>query len=1045
MDRTTRNQRAGRRSAPVVAVAAMAAVVLALLAARDGRAQPGQEVPRPSYYAASGALYSGDYRSAERALRREVQRAIKTPQARWIDSIASHAMLGEVLYQEGRNGEALAEFDQACRLVLAYPDWLLRVRFQQGPRPDPNRARRDVPWGRGDRAATLGELPATELVMVGQLDQSQAYRQGGVVQLAQFWRVNIAEIVRTAALAMRRRNEILGPLGQYDPISKALVDLFSRGNLAPPNHWSGAWVELEYGLALEGVGRDDEARAHLARAVLLEGRYDHPLTCVALLEQGRLAMDGGDARSADQLFREAAISAYYYDNSDVVAEALWLGWLNHTVGGQGLYPPLPIAVTWADANGLRHIAVRLQLAQAESLIELGQVQQATALLEQTARRLGEMRIGLPGIHQTFLEALVRFQQGHVAAGNELLAKALVAQSAASLRNFQIGRTNELYDSRGVLARAAAQLYEKLLADPTPAEWTTWPLRAIAVLKTPHEAAYNRWLGAALERNDVPLAVEITERYKRSRFLASLPLGGRLLALRAILEAPPADLTQEQMLQRQALLAAYPGYRDLDTAGRQLADELRAGPIVAAGDDSRTIGDRFDAWSENTQRREQLLSAMALRRLASSMVFPPLRTTDELQKSLGDGEALAVFHVAGDRLFGFLVSQTDAHAWEIAGARRLRGAVGSFLQDLGNFSASRTISIEQLQNKAWRASGEKLFAAIFGDSRLYLAKTRSLVIVPDGWLWYLPFDALVTPGAKGPSLLADRVPVRYGPTAALAVSDGRPLRRPQHAGIVAGEMAWLDSDAGRADALRELEAAVSGPVQLPTPMPEPGWLVAPLLDELVSFGEVDPSGGGYDWSPLPRARGGGTDTLNMWLALPYGGPERVVLAAMVTAAEDGLKGARRSGAHRPPPGSEMFQAVCGLMAGGARTVLVTRWRTGGQTNLDLVREFVQELPHTSAAQSWQRSVLLARETPLELPREPRVKRSAETGEPPTADHPFFWAGYLLVDNSPRVDEDKDQAVAGAGGVKPPLAGGPKATAAPPKQPPTGVDLPPPQGN
>ena len=54
----------------------------------------------------------------------------------------------------------------------------------------------------------------------------------------------------------------------------------------------------------------------------------------------------------------------------------------------------------------------------------------------------------------------------------------------------------------------------------------------------------------------------------------------------------------------------------------------------------------------------------------------------------------------------------------------------------------------------------------------------------------------------------------------------------------------------------------------------------------------------------------------------------------------------------------------------------------------------------AADAWQRACLLAREAPLDASREPRLKKSDETVELPTAEHPFFWAGYLLVDTGPR---------------------------------------------
>jgi len=75
--------------------------------------------------------------------------------------------------------------------------------------------------------------------------------------------------------------------------------------------------------------------------------------------------------------------------------------------------------------------------------------------------------------------------------------------------------------------------------------------------------------------------------------------------------------------------------------------------------------------------------------------------------------------------------------------------------------------------------------------------------------------------------------------------------------------------------------------------------------------------------------------------------------------------------------------------------LSQWRTGGQTSFDLVREFMQELTHGTASESWQRSVELVMAARVDPDREPRVKLGAKD-EPPTAAHPFFWAGYLLVD-------------------------------------------------
>src|SRR6185436_15958556 len=107
---------------PRRAVSRFAVCVLAMLAAPAVHAQLGEEIPGTSYYAAAEAAYFGKYHDAERELRRETQRGVRTTQSRWVDSICYHAMLGEVLYHEGRNADAVGEFDQACQLFLAYPD-----------------------------------------------------------------------------------------------------------------------------------------------------------------------------------------------------------------------------------------------------------------------------------------------------------------------------------------------------------------------------------------------------------------------------------------------------------------------------------------------------------------------------------------------------------------------------------------------------------------------------------------------------------------------------------------------------------------------------------------------------------------------------------------------------------------------------------------------------------------------------------------------------------------------------------------------------------
>ena len=135
-------------------------------------------MPEPGYYVAVNEFYAGQYRQAERAFRRMTRSGVQAAQARWIDSICYHAMLGEVLYQQGRNGEALQSFDQACLLLLTYPDFMKRAQFED-PRPEANPQRAVPPWGVGTRRMALGDYPRAMQVMVGELDRGAAGAAAG--------------------------------------------------------------------------------------------------------------------------------------------------------------------------------------------------------------------------------------------------------------------------------------------------------------------------------------------------------------------------------------------------------------------------------------------------------------------------------------------------------------------------------------------------------------------------------------------------------------------------------------------------------------------------------------------------------------------------------------------------------------------------------------------------------------------------------------------------------------------------------------------------
>ena len=992
-------------------------VILLALLARPGWGQSGDSIPHIGYFTGIDELYSGDIRGAQRLFRREANRSIKIGTRRWIDAIPCHAMLGEVYFQLGNPTEALAQFDQACQLFLQYPDWLLRVKFQTPPRPDTNRVRGpQPPWGKSGRQFTIGALPDTMLVFHGrQTSLEEIKRQRvTVVEIPQYFKLKAPEIIRATALAIRRRNTILGPLGKHDPISKELVDVLSRGNLSPPNHWSSSWIALQLGLAEIGVGRVEEAHTHLNRALLIDGRYDHPLTSIVLLEQGHLALEAGNAPLAARLLAEASFSAFYFDNWNVVDEALRLGSQNHlSSGGEGVFPPLDVAAGWAKRRGLRLLTTNFRIAQAENLAVLGEPDAAEATLNEAARWIGNMSNGSPGIRHLYLQALIDYQRQQRNAADQLLRAAIERQMATSFRTFQLQRTDLLFDGTaagGITARTAIALYDQLLSDPTDQHWTADPLDALAFLASSHSSSFERWFMAALERKDVLAAIDIAERSKRRRFLAQLDWGGRLTSLRNLLENRNGQLPRAAALERQQILASFPVYQKLASAGLAIRHQLAQGPIVPDGHvDPSDLAHLYEQWGETAIDREALLREISLQRIPAPILVPPLHPVASLQKELAKGSVIVLFHVVRNQLHGFLITRDNYHHWQLGRAGDLRKTIGELLRLLGNYGPGRNLATEDLADDRWRNAANQLYRQIFADSRLTLGRTNQLIIVPDGLLWYLPFEVLVpTAPGEDKQVLMDHALIRYAPTASLALGDNLPLRRVRHTGIVASQ----DTDQAETDYIQDLiqrmEDVVEGPVRLPFPLPQPAPLISALLDQVICLDDidVDPQEPSH-WSPYPRDRRRTGNSLNDLLTVPFGGPERMVLSGFTTVAETGLKGgSRRGNPGQQTPGNELFTATCQLMTTGARTVLLSRWRTGGQTNLQLVREFVQELPHMPPAEAWQRSVFLAREAPLDANREPRLKRPEDIDQVQLADHPFFWAGYLLIDSGrdPGLEED-----------------------------------------
>ena len=170
-------------------------------------------------------------------------------------------------------------------------------------------------------------------------------------------------------------------------------------------------------------------------------------------------------------------------------------------------------------------------------------------------------------------------------------------------------------------------------------------------------------------------------------------------------------------------------------------------------------------------QEKVLREMAVRRDPAVIAFPPLKTTAEIQKSLPPGQALLVFFATSRNYYAFLLGREKYANWKVASAPQvLARQSATLLRQIGNVSQNYELTPKDLADGKWRQTARELLDGLLKSSRAdFATKFDELIIVPDGLLWYVPFEALQVQADGQLRPLISRFRIRYVPTAGLATA------------------------------------------------------------------------------------------------------------------------------------------------------------------------------------------------------------------------------------------------------------------------------------
>ncbi len=975
------------------------ATVLGLLvffAFNAAEAQLGNTVPRTIYYAAKQDFHSGQFRDAENGLRRALSSSIKIGNKRWIDSICPYSILGELYYRQGNLTASLKMHEEALNVFLANQDWLMRLQYSRLAQSNDRIVQR-ITWG--TRTTGMAAFPDSMGSQEGStLELISAFEFGGAVNAPHVRSVDAVEVARCLATSLRRRAILLGTTSSVSPKSSQLSGAVSRTN-PPANHWVNSWVEVFYGLSQINEGQRKSGVGHLA-AGAVTGGMDHPLTGIALLEIGRYHLRIEEYEKAMGHLLQASIAAARYRQPDVAEEAFRLltdAYLAN--GSKGPYPPIATSIGYARQGDFGRLAMLSKLCTAEVAFYEGNNSLAARLLNENRslmRRTDQLPTDI-GTTLSYLDALIQFRAGNRDAATKSLQVALAFTQVSSLRQFQLNTVENLRTNgkRLIGKRDIEKLYSRLLREPRDRDWRTEPLQTLSWLLVDHTSAMSRWFELLIDQRELDNAVGVAEQLKRHRFYSSLPLGGRLLSLRWLFEGDVVMLGKRGMEVQRALQGKYPQMSTLTRSSIRTRAELEQIPLIPEDDDQRVLQRKLFAELASISTKQELATReIALRRDPAPLVFPPQPSLSAIQSAVRQDQAVLMFVATSQGWHAWFIRKDSNDYWSVRSPNAVRREISELLRNIGNYKRNAAISDKDLENEAWKNNAKELWKQLIGKFPSNgWEGLEELVIIPDGPLWYLPFELLRVPAGQSPendeeASLISHTRIRYAPLASLSVGDRRGHNSDKATTLVGGQLFSNESSDYAKDMLTNLkETFPKIEVFAGNKKPlAPSGYTSSLMNRLIVWNDIEMNfNKPYAWSPAQYDGQSRQSLLSNWIEYPWDSPDQVVIPGFHTAAEGSLG--------RAANGQEIFRAVCGLMATGTRTALLSRWRTGGKVPAVLVSDFSSGLLEKSASDAWRHATETARGETLNVKSEPRVKSSAEEI---SADHPFFWSGYMLID-------------------------------------------------
>ncbi|MEO9593671.1 hypothetical protein [Rhodopirellula bahusiensis] len=991
-----------------------------------GGANTGKQYPPQTYYTGLEIYRDGDLKNAINAFESALRSSRTDINGKWIDAIPVHAMLAECYWHLGHLPLCRTHLDAGMQITVRNRGWLGAIDWTSLNQGGAIRAGATNLWPEAN-AVRLAPVPKGLMLRSGDVMTEQRLQQGGAIESQNLKRIDAIEIMRSIALMMYRRRVVMGELSAQEPLAAELMEStkYPQGLNSPGGR---SLIGAMRGVGQIAVGEDSTVVDRVGKYATLGGAV-HPMTPLMLLAGMSVGVSGDANGNLDPnvgsglvaTSQRAVNSAAALEQYEFIGEALQLA-----VGAAGpqQYGKVEQTSLLAGRTLIREsrlASLHCYLVAADAAISAGRVDAAAEAMTLAIEIASRRDVDFPRLeaYGAYVAARIAAARGESLGGPE----GKLSNAMGSLNEFVNNRRDrnrpvismpshyQLSLVQSMMGRSIGNQSSKSLLTyfTSPVSMPTWrrdPVDAIALIGLDSTPLHRGRLELAVAENNGIDVLKSTDRIHAARLASALPLRGRLMDVRSLVTDPAESF--------------WPSAKDLVVQPSPMIADLRQKVQASLREGADDTEPRNAAVAS---LQESLVTQIALQRLRIPAICPPPVASEDAA-SLPPGTGLLTFVVDGPRLVATLSRDGNTTGWISPAGRRIPTMISKLLAEIG---ANRSRGKRLPDDESWRDTAAKLKEMLFpSNSGWNETGLENLVIVPDGPLWYLPFELL--PASDGPDvtaeenddapedaadvdpespgqLWADTIEISYAPTPGLALREVGSASEANRVAVMAGTFFAPRQKELNDQMIEEMLAAADDPLKWTLGSAPPTDRVGLGVAHLVVASPLTPNVAAPmatttipTSTSTPRSDANGPwDQLFGWVRLPAGGPRTVALPGYRTAA----------GAAKLGDGSEIFFPLAALRCSGVKEITLSRWVTGGNSAATVIGELINETPHTSLASATQRGVSLLRQADLSVTGEPLLGKADEDSQSINGNQPLFWATYMTSGSiglpAPKSDE------------------------------------------